>query len=130
MIATTKRKPAQVPGDIELLLPWFVTGRLGASEARQVRAALARNPELACDCAAIQEEYNETILLHDALGGPSPRAMHNLFSAIESEPLRQRGRPGAARWLDALSPRLLAFAALTALIVLLAQAVVFGARIF
>ncbi len=130
MIATTKSKPVEVPCEAELLLPWLVTGRLGTAEARRVRAALARDPDLARDYTAVQEEYNETILLHDALGGPSPRAMHNLFTAIESEPLPARARKGrAARMLAALSPPLLAFAAAAALIVLLVQAAVFGARV-
>jgi anti-sigma factor RsiW len=130
MIATTKYKAADLPGDIDLLLPWFVTGRLSTGEARRVRAALVRDPRLARDYAAIREEYNETIQLHDALGGPSSRAMHNLFAAIESEPPRRHeGQRGAARGLAVLSPRLLVVAAVTALIVLLVQAVMLGVRV-
>lgn len=130
MIVTTKRKPVDVPREAELLLPWLVTGRLGAADTRRLRAALARDPDLARDYAAVQEEYNEAILLHDALGGPSPRAMRNLFAAIESEPPREHARrEGAAHGFAALSPRLIAFAAAAALITLVAQAAVFGARI-
>lgn len=55
MIVTTKRKPVDVPREAELLLPWLVTGRLGAADTRRLRAALARDPDLARDYAAVQE---------------------------------------------------------------------------
>ena len=71
----TKCKSAQMPGNAELLLPWLATGRLNAAEARRVRAALARDPELARDYAAVQDERQAAIALHDELGAPSPRAM-------------------------------------------------------
>lgn len=110
MIVTTGRKSAEAPGEEQLLLPWLATGRLAAAEARRVRKALARDPVLAGDYAAVQEEYNETNLFHEALGAPSPRAKHNLFAAIEAEPPRMRKRhDAAAPRFAALSPRLMVF---------------------
>lgn len=125
-----KRNPVDLPGDIELSLPWFVTGQLNAAETRRVRAALARDPELARDYAAAREEYRETALLHDALGGPSPRAMQTLFAAIESEPRRARPQRTFASWLPAaLSPSVLTWVAAAALLVLLVQAAAIGLKI-
>ena len=77
------------PGEIEMLLPWHAAGTLNARDARRVEEALARDPELSRQYAAIREEYAETIDLNESLGAPSARAMQTLFAAIDAEPERR-----------------------------------------
>lgn len=120
------------PGEIEMLLPWHAAGTLNTRDARRVEEALARDPELSRQYAAIREEYAETIDLNESLGAPSARAMQALFAAIDAEPER---RPSASRavsrgiagFFAALRPRTLAWSASLAAAVLLVQAGIIGA---
>jgi anti-sigma factor RsiW len=132
MMAMSKKIPDQDPGAIEALLPWHAAGTLGARDARRVDEALASDPELAKQYAAIREEYAETILLNESLGAPSSRAMQKLFAAIDVEPARSPHvsfNPSAriARFFASLSPRTLAATAAVAALALLLQAGVIGA---
>jgi anti-sigma factor RsiW len=132
MMAFSKKMADQEPGEIEALLPWHAAGTLNARDTRRVDEALANNPELARQYAAIREEYAETILLNESLGAPSSRAMQKLFAAIDAEPKR---KPYAslnvsariAEFFARLSPRTLATAAAVAAVALLLQAGVIGA---
>jgi len=132
MMAASKKMLEQEPGDIEMLLPWYAAGTLNARDARRVEEALARDPDLAKQYAAIREEYAETIDLNESLGAPSARAMQKLFVAIDEEPVR---KPSLSTVLAArisgffvgLSPRTLAWSASLGAILLLLQAGVIGA---
>jgi len=132
MMAIGKKMADQEPGEIEALLPWHAAGTLNARDTRRVDEALANDPELARQYAAIREEYAETILLNESLGAPSSRAMQKLFAAIDAEPAR---KPYASLNLSAriaeffagLSPRTLAAAAAVGAVALLVQAGVIGA---
>jgi hypothetical protein len=132
MMATNKKILQQEPADIEALLPWHAAGTLSARDTRRVEDALARDPALAKQYAAIQEEYAETIALNESLGAPSARAMQKLFAAIDAEPAR---RPSGslkfstriAEFFASLSPRTLAFSAALGALALLLQAGVIGA---
>jgi len=73
------------PDEIEALLPWHATGTLDSTDAAEVEKALAQDKELARRFALVREEMTETILLNEALGAPSARAMENLFKAIDQE---------------------------------------------
>jgi anti-sigma factor RsiW len=131
MMATSKQVLEQEPGEIEMLLPWHATGTLNARDARRVDEALARDPALARQYAAIREEYAETIDLNESLGAPSARAMQKLFAAIDTEPVRQ---PSLSRNMSArisgffasLSPRTLAWSSSLGALALLLQAGVIG----
>jgi anti-sigma factor RsiW len=132
MMATSKKILEQEPGEIEMLLPWHAAGTLNARDARRVDEALARDPELARQYAAIQQEYAETIHLNESLGAPSARAMQKLFAAIDGEPAR---KPSVSFNISArisgffarLSPRTLAWSASLGALALLLQAGVIGA---
>jgi anti-sigma factor RsiW len=131
MMAMSK-KMLDEPGEIEMLLPWHAAGTLNARDARRVEEALARDPELAKQYAAIREEYAETIHLNESLGAPSARAMQKLFAAIDGEPVRKpsltsRISTGIAQFFASLSPRTLAWSATAAVFALLLQAGVIGA---
>ena len=132
MMAASKKMLDQEPGEIEMLLPWHAAGTLNARDSRRVDEALARDPELAKQYAAIREEYAETISLNESLGAPSARAMQKLFATIDGEPART---PSAslnvsariAEFFASLSPRALAWSASLGALALLLQAGVIGA---
>lgn len=131
MMALSKKMLEQEPSEIEMLLPWHAAGTLNARDARRVEEALASDPELAKQYAAIRGEYEETIHLNESLGAPSARAMQNLFGAIDAEPARAAGSlPLSARmstFFASLSPRTLAWSASLGAIALLLQAGIIGA---
>lgn len=132
MMATNKKILEQEPGDIEALLPWHAAGTLSARDTRRVEDALLRDPSLAKQYAAIQEEYAETIALNESLGAPSARAMQKLFAAIDAEPARKpsaslRFSTRIAEFFAGLSPRVLAYSAAVGAVALLLQAGVIGA---
>ncbi|MGY0575053.1 hypothetical protein ACTGJ9_031715 [Bradyrhizobium sp. RDM12] len=131
MMALSKKMLQQEPGEIELLLPWHAAGTLNARDARRVEEALASDPALARQYAAIRGEYEETIHLNESLGAPSARAMQKLFAAIDAEPARAtRSLPLSARvatFFASLSPRTLAWSASLGAIALLLQAGIIGA---
>jgi hypothetical protein len=132
MMAMSKKILEQEPSEIEMLLPWHAAGTLNARDVRRVDEALARDPELAKQYAAIREEYAETIGLNESLGAPTARAMQKLFTAIDAEPAR---KPSASVNISAriveffarLSPRTLAWSASLGALALLLQAGVIGA---
>jgi anti-sigma factor RsiW len=133
MMAMSKKKMTdQEPGEIEALLPWHAAGTLNARDTRRVDEALANDPDLAKQYAAIREEYAETILLNESLGAPSSRAMTKLFAAIDAEPERKpyaslKISAWIAEFFARLSPRTVATAAALGAIALLLQAGVIGA---
>lgn len=120
------------PDSVEALLPWHAAGTLNARDTRRVEDALARDPVLARQYAAVRDELAETIHLNEDLGAPSARAMQKLFAAIDAEPAR---KPAFAAGLSArlteflagLSPRAIAYAGGAAAVALLLQAAVIGA---
>jgi hypothetical protein len=133
MMATNNKKALeQDPGEIEALLPWHAAGTLSARDTRRVDDALARDPALAKQYAAVQEEYAETIALNESLGAPSSRAMTKLFAAIDAEPARKPSvslgiSTRIAEFFSKLSPRTLAYSAALGAVALLLQAGVIGA---
>jgi hypothetical protein len=65
------------------------------------------------------------VLLNEALGAPSARAMENLFKAIDKERKAVRSRPtsGVGAWLtDLFTPRVLVFSASGAALIMVLQA--------
>ena len=132
MMATSKKILEQEPSEVEMLLPWHAAGTLNARDARRVDEALARDPGLAKQYAAIQQEYAETIHLNESLGAPSARAMQKLFAAIDGEPARKPSvsfdiSARIAGFFARLSPRTLAWSASLGALLLLLQAGVIGA---
>ncbi|MBR0718289.1 hypothetical protein [Bradyrhizobium liaoningense] len=132
MMALSKRMLDQEPSEIEVLLPWHAAGTLNARDARRVEEALARDPELAKQYAAIREELAETIHLNESLGAPSGRAMQKLFAAIDAEPARVGNATVSlsariAAFFSSLSPRTLAWSASLGAFALVLQAGIIGA---
>jgi hypothetical protein len=112
-------------GDLEELLPWHAAGTLDSDEAAEVERALAADPELARRFALVREELTETILLNESLGAPSARAMETLFRAIDQERKvvrRVASPPLGDRIAQFFSPRMLAWTASAAAVIVLLQA--------
>jgi hypothetical protein len=131
-MAMSKKMLEQDPSEIEMLLPWHAAGTLNSRDARRVDEALAGDPELARQYAAIREECAETIDLNESLGAPSARAVRKLFAAIDAEPAqRPRASLNLARrftgFFARLSPQTLAWSASLGALALLVQAGVIGA---
>jgi hypothetical protein len=127
MMALSKQMQEHDPSEIELLLPWYAAGTLDTNDIKRVEEALARDPTLARQYAAIQHEYAETIALNESLGAPSMRAMQKLFAAIDAEPTQAATvSRGLGRrllgFLDRLSPRALAWSASLGILLVLVQA--------
>jgi len=113
------------PGDLEELLPWHAAGTLDSDEAAEVERALAADPELARRFALVREELTETILLNESLGAPSARAMETLFRAIDQDrkvARRVASPPLGTRIAQFFSPRMLAWTASAAAVIVLMQA--------
>jgi hypothetical protein len=132
MMAMREKVRDQEPGEIEALLPWHAAGTLNTRDSRRVDEALANDPELARQYAAIQEEYAETILLNESLGAPSSRAMQKLFAAIDAEPARDTYASfnisvRIIGFFARRSPRTMAAAAAIGALALLLQAGLIGA---
>ncbi|MFZ2158784.1 MAG: hypothetical protein WAV72_22060 [Bradyrhizobium sp.] len=132
MMALSRQMLDQEPSEIEMLLPWHAAGTLNVRDSRRVDEALARDPALARQYAAIREEYAETISLNESLGAPSARAMQKLFAAIDGEPARTPTvslniSARIAEFFASLSPRTLAWSTSLGALALLLQAGVIGA---
>lgn len=121
--------------EIEDLLPWHAAGTLSPREARDVEAALVRDPELMRRYMLAREEMMATVELNEALGQPSPRASARLFAAIDAEGGRKPARSGGVatrigEFIASLTPRQLAFSAAAAAIAILLQAGLIGSMVF
>jgi anti-sigma factor RsiW len=68
--------------EIEMLLPWYVTGRLEPGEMAKVEAYLAAHPELARRVHLVRAEREETVAVNDALGAPSAAATERIMAAL------------------------------------------------
>ena len=76
--------------EIEMLLPWYVTGRLDPADLAKVEAYLAAHPEVARQLELARAERDETVAANEALGFPSAAATERLMAALPA------ARPGWA----------------------------------
>ncbi|MFY8151338.1 MAG: hypothetical protein ACOVOI_04545, partial [Hyphomicrobiales bacterium] len=70
--------------ELELLLPFYATGRISAADKARVEAALAADAELALRLDIIRDDMAETTLLNESLGAPSPRVLDRLMAGVEA----------------------------------------------
>jgi len=71
---------------IEDLLPWYAAGTLDPLDAKRVEEELARRPELRASLDLVREDRDETIVLNESLGAPSPAAWTRVLAAARAEP--------------------------------------------
>ena len=102
--------------EIEMLLPWYVTGRLDAADMARVEAFLAHHPDMQKQLALIAEEQTATIAGNEAIR-PRLASVEALLArtATSSHPIRswfagfidgvkalfEAPTPGAVRWAAA-----------------------------
>ncbi|MCB1521444.1 MAG: hypothetical protein KDJ37_12830 [Hyphomicrobiaceae bacterium] len=121
--------------EIEMLVPWYVTGRISAADARRVEAFVARNPDFARHIAVARDERSAAVEVSEAQGMPSARATDRLFEAIRAEPMprsvaaRRQANGLLARvrgFFENPTPVTVRYAAMAAAAVVLVQAAVLG----
>ena len=120
--------------EMELLLPWYATGKLSDEEKRRVEAWLQGNPQAQDHLQIVREEMALTIESNERLGAASAGALHRLMDAIEAEgdarpPAASRGTltERLAGFFGGFSPRVYAVALTACLMLLIAQAGIIGA---
>ncbi len=116
--------------EIEMLLPWYVTGKLDAADKARVETYLARHPDVQRQLALVAEEQTATIAGNEAIRPHLPSAdallvrtatpgvvarswLSRIVEAVKD--LFQAPTPGAVRWAGA-----------AAAVVILAQAMALG----
>lgn len=78
-------KDALERSEIELLLPWYVTGRLGAADTARVQAFLAAHPDMQHQIALVREEQEQSTRANEALGSPSRGSLDRLMASVARE---------------------------------------------
>jgi anti-sigma factor RsiW len=71
--------------EIEMLVPFYVTGRISTEDARRVDDYLKRNPDFAEHIELARDERVATVSVNEALGFPSARSADRIFEAIAAE---------------------------------------------
>ena len=120
--------------DMELLLPWYATGKLSDSEKRQVETWLDGNVEAQRHLEIVREEMALTIEANESLSVARAGSLHRLMNAIEAEgDARPQADPQGsfmerlAGFVGGFSPRVYATAIAACLLLLIAQAGIIGA---
>jgi anti-sigma factor RsiW len=119
--------------EIEMLLPWYVSGRLDAADHERVERYLEAHPDMKMQLGLVRDEQGETISVNEALRGAPAGALDRLREAISAEPKRltlataQRSIWNEmARLFSAPTPRAVQWAAAAALVLFIAQAALIG----
>ena len=68
--------------DIEMLLPWYVTGKLDAADRTRVEAYLTSTPDLARQVDLIRAEQTEARRVNEALRAPASLTVERLLAAV------------------------------------------------
>lgn len=114
--------------EIEMLLPWYVTGRLDAADTARVEAYLVREPEMRRQLALIREEQGaaiagneaiqprlasaETLIAHAATPtGAAQSWLTRMFAGMKT--LFETPTPGAVRWATAAAALIICLQAAT-----------------
>jgi anti-sigma factor RsiW len=88
--------------EIEMLLPWYVTGRLDPQDVARVEAFLAEHPEQRRQLDLIRDEQAETIRLNEAIPAPSAPSVDVLLARVGDASSRRQASPNllarVARW--------------------------------
>jgi hypothetical protein len=80
--------------EIEMLLPWYATGRLDRADMARVESYLARYPQLARQLDLVRDEQAQAVAANEALGWPSAGAADRLMGSLPAA--TGRGSPWRA----------------------------------
>ncbi len=81
-----KRRKCAERKEIEMLVPFCVTGRISVSDARRVENYLKCNPDFAEHIELARDERVATAAVNEVLSFPSARSAAKIFEAIAAEP--------------------------------------------
>lgn len=119
--------------EIEMLLPWYVSGRLEAAERRKVEAWLARDADLARQLSLIREEDAQTRKRAEAIAVPASMSIERTLAKALGASVAGTVQPrlfarlgGAVRELFVMPGGNLRFAAVAALAAIAVQGVAIG----
>ena len=119
--------------DIEMMLPWYITGTLSEKERVRVDRYIADHPEMARQLELVREELDAAIALNEEESNPvRSGALDRLLTRIDAEDGPERATLGGGilgrltGWLPAFEMPALRLAAAGAAIVIVAQAVIIG----
>lgn len=83
--------------EIEMLLPWYVTGKLDRADKGRVEAYLARHPHLSTQLDLMRAEREQSVLGNEALGAPPAAALDRLMASLPARNARSRAADGRQR---------------------------------
>lgn len=89
--------------EVEALLPWYVTGKLGQADADRVAAYLAAHVDMARQVALIEEERASAEAAYCALPGPKPDALERFMQSVERAQPREQAVRRPPPWRTAPS---------------------------
>jgi hypothetical protein len=70
--------------EIEVLLPWYITGRLDARDRAKVETYLASHPDVAGQLDLMRDEREQAIVGNEALGAPGAGALDRLMASLSA----------------------------------------------
>ncbi len=70
--------------DIEMLLPWYVTGKLDAADHARVEAWVRNTPDLARQVDLLRAEQDATLRINEALRAPASLTIERTLAAASS----------------------------------------------
>ncbi len=121
--------------EIEMLLPWFVTGKLDAADRARVERWLAREPAMSRQLELIREEQQASVVANEAVAVPERLRPQSAATQAVS------ATTGPISWLSGLASAIgdffrqptagaVRWAAAAVAAVLIAQAIVIGANVW
>jgi anti-sigma-K factor RskA len=84
--------------DIEMLLPWYVMGRLDAEDVARVEAALARDPGLQRQLQLIRDEHEQSRQGNEAIAERPARNVERLLGAVAAREAAVARAAGPGLW--------------------------------
>lgn len=118
--------------DVEMLLPWYVTGKLGAEDKLRVERMLATDADLARQLALIRDEQSANIATNESVPAPRGLTVERGMAAVASATtigVRKSSAGVIERLRDFFtmpSPRAVRYATAAGLAALLLQTAVIG----
>ncbi|MGI9410350.1 MAG: hypothetical protein ACR2OV_09780 [Hyphomicrobiaceae bacterium] len=123
--------------EIEMLLPWYATGKLDAKDRDRVEHYLADHGDMRVQLEIIRDEQLETISANELLGAPVAGALDRLRTAVAAETPEpsKLAAVGRSLWQEIATvfsnptPRAVQWAGAAAALLLIAQAGVIGSYV-
>lgn len=117
--------------EIEMLLPWFVTDQLDDADTKRVATYLGQHPDMSMQLELIRDEMDISINEVEKLGSPKAGHLGQLMDKVKTTNQASANPAagiikGIADWFGKLQPRQLGFAAMAALLVIVAQGLTIG----